>query len=299
VLAQGSSLLQTVNNPFFGIISSGPLASRTVTRSRLLRPFPHFDQITEVFPTRGASIYHSMQAKLERRFRGGVMLLSSYTWSKQMQNFERSGDSPQDNYNLLNEWSVSDIDRTHRFTGAWVIELPFGRGKAFGASAPAVLREMISNWQVNGSTTLESGNPLSFSVTPNSTNALGGGQRPNSTGTTARRDNYASTDDMLNRFFDTSQFLRPDPFTFGNLGRRINDVRGFPFMNLALSLQWQMRFAERYGVQFRAEAFNALNRADFNNPSTTLGSTAFGTVTSLKQEANPARQIQMVVRFVF
>ncbi|HBY61570.1 MAG TPA: hypothetical protein DEH78_17245 [Solibacterales bacterium] len=299
VLAQGSSLLQPVNNPFFGIINSGPLASRTVTRSRLLRPFPHFDQVTEVFPTRGASIYHSMQAKLERRFRGGVMLLTSYTWSKQMQNFERTGDAPQNNYNLLPEWAVSEIDRTHRFTGAWVVELPFGRGKAFGASAPAVLRQMISNWQVNGSTTLESGTPLSFSVTPNTTNALGGGQRPHSTGSTARRDGYASTDDMLDRFFDTSQFLRPDPFTFGNLGRRINDVRGFPFMNLELSLQWQMRLAERYSLQFRAEAFNALNRADFSNPSTTLGSTAFGTVTSVKQEANPARQIQLVVRFVF
>jgi hypothetical protein len=158
---------------------------------------------------------------------------------------------------------------------------------------------MISNWQVNGSTTLESGTPLSFSVTPNTTNALGGGQRPHSSGTTARRDSYASTDDMLSRFFDTSQFLRPDPFTFGNLGRRINDVRGFPFMNLELALQWQYRFLERYGVQFRAEAFNVVNRADFSNPSTTLGSTAFGTVTSVKQEANPARQIQLVVRFVF
>jgi hypothetical protein len=147
--------------------------------------------------------------------------------------------------------------------------------------------------------TLESGTPLSFSVTPSTTNALEGGQRPHSTGTTARRDGYASTDDLLNLFFDTSQFLRPDPFTFGNLGRRINDVRGFPFMNLELSLQWQMRLAERYRVRFRAEAFNVLNRADFSNPNTTLGNTAFGTVTSIKPEANPARQIQLAVRFVF
>jgi hypothetical protein len=299
LLSQGTSLLQSVPNPFYGIITSGPLASATVTRSRLLRPFPHFDQITEVFPTRGASVYHSLQAKLERRFRQGVMLLATYTFSKQMQNFERSGNAPQNNYALLPEWSVSDIDRTHRFTGAWAVELPFGRGKAFGATTPTVLRELISNWQVNGSTTLESGTPLSFSVTPNSTNALGGGQSPNSTGASARRDGYSSTGDMLNRYFDTAQFLRPDPFTFGNLGRRINDVRGFPFLNFELSLQWQMRFAEHYRLQFRAEAFNVLNRADFNNPNTTLGSSSFGTVTSVKQEANPARQIQLVVRFVF
>lgn len=299
ILAQGNSLLQTVNNPFFGAIPSGPLASRTVTRSRLLRPFPQFDQITEVFPTRGASVYHSLQTKLERRFRSGVMLLATYTWSKQMQNFERSGDAPQNNYDLRNEWAVSEIDRTHRFTGACVVELPFGRGKALGAGERGPIRHLISNWQVNGATTIESGTPLSFSVTPNTTNALGGGQRPISTGASARRDSYSNKDDLLNRYFDTSQFVRPEPFTFGNFGRRINHVRGFPFMNLELALQWQLRLAERYRIQFRGEAFNALNRADFSNPNTTFGGTAFGTINSLKQEANPARQFQLVARFVF
>jgi hypothetical protein len=299
LLSQGNSLLQSVNNPFFGLISSGPLAGRTVTRSRLLRPFPQFDQVTEVFPTRGAARYHSMQSKAERRFRRGAMILASYTWSKQLQNFERTGDAPQNNYDLRNEWAVSNTDRTHRFTGAWVLELPFGKGKPWAANTPALLNRLISNWQINGSTTIESGAPLSFSVTPNATNALGGGQRPNSTGTSARRSEYSSTTDMLTRFFDTAQFTRPDPFTFGNLGRRINDVRGFPFQNLELALQWSLRIGEKHSVQFRAEAFNALNRADFNDPNTSLGSTAFGTVTSLKQSANPGRQIQLSVRYRF
>jgi hypothetical protein len=298
-LSEGTALLQSVPNPFRGLIPSGPLSGATVTRSRLLRPFPHFDQVTEVFPTRGKSLYHSMQAKLERRFRRGAMLLATYTWSKQMQNFERTGDAPQDNYNLLQEWAVAGTDRTHRFTSAGVLDLPFGKGRAIGGSAPGLVRHLISNWQVNGSTTLESGAPLSFSVTPNATNALGGGARPNSTGVSARRGSYTSTDDMLDRFFDTAQFTRPDPFQFGNLSRRINDVRGYPFVGLELALQWRMPIAERYSVQFRAEAFNAINRPDFDNPSTTLGSTAFGTVNALKQEANPARQIQLSLRFQF
>jgi hypothetical protein len=299
VLGQGASLLQTVSNPFRGLIASGPLSGATLTRSRLLRPYPHFDQITEVFATRGASRYDSMQAKLERRFRRGVMLLTSYTWSKQLQNFERTGDAAQNNYDLRNEWSVSNTDRTHRFTGGWVVELPFGQGRLIGAKAPGLLRTLISNWQVNGSTTLESGEPLSFSATPNTTNALGGGQRPNSTGRSAARSDYAGKDDLLNRFFDLDQFTRAEPFRFGNLGRRINDVRGFPFRNVDMALQWQVRVKEKVGVQFRAEAFNAINRADFSNPNTSLGSTAFGTVTSVKQEANPARQVQLSLRVLF
>lgn len=298
-LNQGAALLQNVTNPFRGLIASGPLAGATVTRSRLLRPFPHFDQITEVFPTRGSSLYHSLQTKLERRFRQGVMLLGAYTWSKQLQNFERTGDAPQNNYDLRNEWAVSNTDRTHRFTAGWVAELPFGAGRRWGTGTARPLRLLISNWQVNGSTTVESGEPLSFSTTPNTTNALGGGQRPSSTGRTARRDGYASTGDMLNQFFDTAQFTRAEPFRFGNLGRRINDVRGFPFRNLDLALQWQTKFRESRSIQFRAEAFNAINRADFANPNTSFGSQAFGTVTAIKQEANPARQIQLSLRFLF
>jgi hypothetical protein len=50
---------------------------------------------------------------------------------------------------------------------------------------------------------------------------------------------------------------------------------------------------------FRGEAFHDQNRADFSNPNASLGSTAFGTVNSVKQEANPARQVQLVLRFVF
>lgn len=298
-LSQGSALLQSVANPFRGQIASGPLAGATITRSRLLRPFPQFDQVTEVFPTRGSSLYHSLQTKLERRFRRGLMVLATYTWSKQLQNFERTGDAPQNNYDLRNEWAVSNTDRTHRLTAAWAVELPFGKGKPIGHRLPSGLRHAISNWQLNGTATVESGTPLSFSVTPNTTNALGGGQRPNSTGTSARMGSYPDTDSMLSRYFDIAQFTRPDPFSFGNLGRRINDVRGFPFRTLELAAQWQMRLAERYSLQFRAEAFNTLNSPDFSDPNTSLGSTAFGSVTSLKNTANPARQFQLSLRFRF
>ena len=298
-LRQGTTLIQSVSNPFYGKIASGALAGVTVTRSRLLRPFPQFDQITEVFPTRGSSRYHSMQSKFEHRFVSGVTVISTYTLSKVLQDFERSGDAAQNNYDLRNEWAVSSSDRTHRFTAAWVAELPFGRGKPLGAHAPAVLNRIISNWQFNGILTLESGTPLSFSVTPNNTNALGGGARPNSTGVAARRDSYQNRDDMLNKYFDTSQFTRPDTFQFGNLGRRVNDVRGYPFNTLDLSLFWKTPVREKVFFHLRLEAFDAINRADFDNPNTSLGNVSFGRVSALKQEANPARQVQLSARITF
>jgi len=299
VLKQGSALIQSVANPFYGKIASGPLASSTVTRSRLLRPFPQFDQITEVFPTRGSSFYHSFQSKFEQRFSGGVSVLATYTWSKLLQDFERTGDSPQDNYDLRSEWAVSNTDRTHRFTAGWVVELPFGRGKRLGSQTPPVLSRLISNWQVSGTTVLESGTPLSFSVTPNNTNALGGGSRPNSTSVSARRDGYQNKTDMLAKYFDTGQFVRPEPFSFGNLGRRINDVRGFPHRRVDLSLVWKTPIRETMEFHLRFEAINAFNRTDFANPNTTLGHLAFGRISGVQQEANPARQVQLAARITF
>lgn len=298
-LSQGSALLQSVPNPFYGKIASGPISSATVTRSRLLRSFPQYDQITEDFPQRGGSLYHSLQTKFERRLTQGMSVVSSYTWSKLLQDFERSGDSPQNQWNLQAERSVSNTDRTHRFTGGWVVELPFGQGKRFGAKAPGVLSRLISNWQINGIAQVESGTPLSFSVTPNTTNALGGGQRPNSTGRSAERDSYTNKTDMLSKYFDTSQFLRPDTYTFGNLGRRINDVRGFPFKSLDLSLLWKTRIRESSTFELRMEAFDVLNRTDFADPNTTLGNVAFGRISAVQQEANPARQIQLSARIRF
>jgi hypothetical protein len=104
---------------------------------------------------------------------------------------------------------------------------------------------------------------------------------------------------MLSKYFDTSQFLRPDTYTFGNLGRRINDVRGFPFKSLDLSLLWKTRIRESSTFELRMEAFDVLNRTDFADPNTTLGNVAFGRISAVQQEANPARQIQLSARIRF
>jgi hypothetical protein len=298
-LKLGSTLIQSVANPFYGIIKTGALSSATITRSRLMRPYPQFDQITQSAATRGSSLYHSMQMKFERRFSSGIMVLGTYTWSKLLQNFERSGDAPQNNWNLRPEWAVASHDRTHRFTTAWVAELPFGKGKPIAANAPAVLNRIISNWEFKGTMSFESGTPLSFSTTPSNTNALGGGSRPNSTGVSGARDSHQNRDDMLSKFFDTSQYTRPDPYTFGNMGRRLNNVRGYPFNTLDLSLFWKTPIYERIVFNLGVEAFNALNRADFADPNTTLGNVSFGRISALKQEANPGRQLQISARITF
>jgi hypothetical protein len=81
-LSLGSGLNAQVPNPFLGLISSGPLSRPTVARGQLLRPFPHYSDVLIMNPFAGSSTYHSMQLKVEKRFRGGSGFLASYTISK-------------------------------------------------------------------------------------------------------------------------------------------------------------------------------------------------------------------------
>ena len=67
-LSLGNALLNLVPNPFYGLITSGPLSSATVQQSQLLRPYPQFQGVTSESNSYGSSIYHSLQVKLERRF---------------------------------------------------------------------------------------------------------------------------------------------------------------------------------------------------------------------------------------
>jgi hypothetical protein len=68
-LSLGQSLLNQVPNPFFGLVTTGPLSSATVAARQLLRPFPEFNSVNIRAVRRGDSIYHALQVKVERRFR--------------------------------------------------------------------------------------------------------------------------------------------------------------------------------------------------------------------------------------
>ncbi len=152
---------------------------------------------------------------------------------------------------------------------------------------------MLGGWQINGIATLERGLPLALSA-PNTSQAFNKGLRPNSSGTSARRD--GAVDARLNQYFATSAFSQPAPFALGNTARTLPDVRADGVRNFDLSLFKQFKLRERATLEFRAELFNAFNTPQFGAPGTTLGSNAFGVVSS---QVNPARQAQSGAKLLF
>lgn len=298
-LSLGSALNTQVPNPFKPFVSTGLLSNPTVAQGWLLRPFPQFDNVDLRAIDAGSSIYHAMQLKVERRYSQGFSFLAAYTVSKTIgvdsSRLSISFANPgfQDNNNLHAERSLSNFDVPQRFVLSYNWELPFGPGRHFLHDASGFLGRIVGGWEINGVTTAQRGLPLSLSCSSNTTNSFGGGCRPNTSGKSARLS--GSIEGRLNRYFDTSVFSPPPPFTFGNVSRTLPDVRAPGLLNFDFSTNKNTHISEQVNIQFRAEFFNLLNHPNFGAPGTTLNPTTFGVISS---DAGP-RTIQFGLKILF
>jgi hypothetical protein len=236
--------------------------------------------------------------RFEKRYSAGISLLASYTWSKTITDgVDGIGVGwgafySRDNYCRSCERGLSSYDQPHRFVMNATYELPLGRGKAAGANWNKLVDAVLEQWQVNGILTLSPGLPLMFGLPQNTSYSFGGGQNPDSTGINAD----LGDEKTLERWFDTRQFLAPQPYTFGNLGRTHPNLRQDFATNLDFSLFKSVRVKDRARVQLRGEAFNLANHSVFSSPGTTLNTATFGVVTGT---SNRPRQIQLGVKVLF
>ena len=197
----------------------------------------------------------------------------------------------QDYNNLRAERSLSSFDVSQRLVTSFAVDMPFGKGQRLLAGLRGPASKLISGWAMEGIATFQGGMPIHITSTPNSTGSLGGGVRPNSTGQSAAVDGSAQS--RLNRWFDTSQFKQPAPFTFGNVARTLPDVRSAGINNWDLAFVKTTAITERIGLQFRAEFFNLFNRVQFGFPGQVLGNATFGVVSS---QVNQPRLLQLSLR---
>ncbi|MEX2264626.1 MAG: TonB-dependent receptor [Bryobacteraceae bacterium] len=313
-LLQGNSLLTLVPNPFFGAITdpASPLSRPTVQRAQLLRPYPQFNIIALEKASIGSSVYHSMQVRVDRRFRNGLSFLGAYTWSKLIDDVSTSGTGLTPPYAYIQNWhdrgaerGLATYDVAHRLVLSGTFEFPVGKGRALGGQMNRAMDAVVGGWQVNGIATFSSGIPLVLLNSVNTSNSLGqligagapvnGTQRPNNTGGSAARSGPIA--DRLAEYFTKSVFSQPAPFTHGNTGRTLPDVRQPRNSNLDLSLFKNFRLHERGIIlQVRAEAFNFTNTPIFGAPGTAFGAPTFGVINS---QGNTPRQIQLGLRLAF
>lgn len=299
-LPQGAVLNQSAPNPFYRQGASGLVGSANLTRSRLLRPFPQFDQVLQINTDAIHSRYDSFVLKAQKRATNGLSVVATWTWSKLYDNaFGGPGNNLntqggyQDFYNLEAEYGLSLIHTPHRLSTGFTYELPFGRGRQFLASNKA-LDLVVGGWSFNSVGILQSGFPLAIRQQSNNNSLIGAlNQRPNATGTSPEVDAPFAT--RLDGWINPAAFSEAPAFTFGNVSRLIS-LRGPGLVNWDMSLFKTFSVMESVKAQFRLEALNAMNTPLFRGPETRVGNANFGKVTS---QANFPRMLQLGVRFFF
>jgi hypothetical protein len=150
--------------------------------------------------------------------------------------------------------------------------------------------DMAWGFTLTGIVTLQSGVPLAIGQTTNNNAFAGfGTQRPNLVGDPA----FPADQRSVARWFNTSAFTPAPAFTIGTSSR--NPVRGPSYRNLDLALMRRVALPGSRALELRAEVFNATNTPPLGAPNTTVGSAAFGTITS----AGDPRVVQLAVKFIF
>lgn len=288
------------------------LLAHTEIPVRLRRPYPQYDsdapQMQIISPNWGLSAYHAFNFSAEKRFSNGLGWIFAYTWSKWIDNVVFTGGDDatfgdntqiQNIYDLKHERSLSTNHIPHRASFSPIIELPFGHGKKW-MNVKGPLDWVLGGWQVSGIVTLQSGSPFGVSVVNGPRDILG----DNSDGTNLRPDFVGSLDLPAGQkgtpavgqrgiqWFNQGAFAVPARFTHGNAARTV--MLGPGFKNLDSSISKNLRFRERYRLQFRWEAFNAFNSPVWGVPGSNLGGAGFGIVG-----ASGDREMQFALKLYF
>ena len=168
-------------------------------------------------------IYNSGLVSLNKRFSRGFSILTSYTWSKNIDynstNNNMEDSTITDPFHFNHSRGLADSDHPQRFVGSFVWELP-DPGKPTGSK---LLSAVLGNWQMSGIITLQSGRP--FTVYSSGDRRAGGAQGPQGEPFADQAGSLTLTGgsrgQQIARYFNTSAVAQAIPGTFGNLGRNI------------------------------------------------------------------------------
>ena len=258
----------------------------------------------------GTSSYNALQLDVNRRFGAGLTLRGVYSFSKVLDdgdslNATTSGGGPalaSNPFNLKADWGLGTFDIRHVAVVSGTYALPVGHGKRFLGGLEGFANGMASGWTVNSIVTLQGGFPFSPQLSDN----------PSNTGDTRNPvrpfANPAFTGPVIlghpNQWFNPAAFLAPAGTAanggfYGNVGR--DTLIGPGLVTWDFSMLKETRIRERVNLQFRAEIFNLLNRANFNLPNAIVftPSGVSPTAGAITSTSTTSRQVQFGLKLLW
>ncbi|HEV2274959.1 MAG TPA: carboxypeptidase regulatory-like domain-containing protein, partial [Acidobacteriaceae bacterium] len=255
----------------------------------------------------GTSSYNALQADLNHRMSAGLMLRAVYTWSKALDdgdslNATTAGNAPglvSNPFHLRADWGPATYDVRNVGVIDGTYQLPFGQHQRYLNHLGRLSNAAAGGWTANSIVTLQSGFPFTPQLSYNPSN---NGDTKNPVRPFA---NPAFSGSAIlgkpSQWFNPAAFLAPPNGSgfYGNLGR--DTLTGPGLATWDVSMLKETPIHERLNLQFRAEVFNILNRANFNTPNlvvfTPSGvSPSAGVITST---STTSRQIQFGLKMLW
>jgi hypothetical protein len=265
---------------------------------------------TWTYFSEGVSSYNALQVDLNRRFSDGLTLRGVYTFSKVLDdgdsvNATTSGGGPalaSSPFNLRSDKGRGTFNVTHVAVANATYALPIGRGGRFFNNGEGFASGLISGWMVNSIVTLQTGFPFSPQLSYNPSN---NGDTRNPVRPFA---NPAFSGPVIigspTKWFDPNAFLAPSNIPanggfYGNVGR--DTLVGPGLATWDFSALKDTRITERLNIQFRAEIFNLLNRANFNLPNAVVftPSGVSPTAGAITSTSTTSRQVQFGLKLLW
>jgi len=306
------------NNPTIGFPIGSPLAGAPIPAGTYYIPAgtpkanPSLANTWTWFSA-GAGSYNALQIDATHRFSHGLSFRGVYTFSKTLDdgdsmNQTTAGNAPglvSNPYNLRADKGLATFNVTNLGVINALYTLPFGQGERYASDLEGWKGVFISGWSLSSIVTLQSGFPLTPQLSYN----------PSNNGDTRNPVrpfvNPSFTGPIVlggpNHWFNPAAFIAPPSASgfYGNAGRDVVDGPGLATWDFSVLKNTAIH--ERMQLQFRAEIFNLLNRANFNTPNlivftppTATNPTGLsGTAGAITSTSTTARQVQFGLKLLW
>ena len=262
------------------------------------RPYPDLQTVEIPFADADAW-FHGLQIQLEKRpDRWGLSALVGFDWSRQIDSGGGYQGPPSRrrfrsrNMPLTANRALSEFHVPRRLVLTMGYDLPFGSGRTFFSQGS--ISRVLGGWSLRGIANLQEGAWFTVYLPGD---PLDTGSYHSQWPDRIRDPNLPDSQRTPSRWFDTEAFRSPEKHQYGNAGR--SSVQGPGVINLDVSLRRTFHLQDTRRVELRLEAFNATNRPNFlltgNSRTGEFGTSDFGALG----RAQPARQLQLAIKFYF
>ena len=311
-----SQPISATNSPAIGFPIGSPLAGKPVPAGAYYIPAgtPRANPAianTWTWFSSGISNYHALQVDVNRRFSRGLSLRGVYTWSKALDdgdslNATAAANAPglvSNPFNARADYGLATYDVRHIGVINAIYLLPFGKGQRIGNGLEGWSNALVSGWSINSIVTIQSGFPFTPQLSYN----------PSNNGDTRNPVRPFVNPDFRgpiilgkpSQWFNPNAFIAPPANSgfYGDLGR--DTLIGPGLATWDFSAFKTTTLHEQLALQFRAEIFNLLNRANFNTPnlitftSSTNGTKTSGTAGAITSTSTTSREVQFGLKLIW